>query len=128
MRDRIIMAGYILGALAIVAGLIVYNNLDSEDVPAPHGPSERIEAGEGTLIDIGVLNVILGRREEAAQPVAETKAPLPVQTRMSPAGGAAPAAVIQPAFVYTPPPTCAPSLLGSVLGLLGGLLGGRGGC
>lgn len=130
MRNRNIMAVYVLGGLAVVGGIALYNTSDDDtpDGQVESGPSRRGEAGQGILIDLALPESFFEREEPAGSgPVSRAVTPPATYTPRSAARGVAPAPATRPAVVAAPP-ACAPSLLGSVLGLLGALLGGGGGC
>jgi hypothetical protein len=131
MRDRIILAACVLGALSVVGGIVLYNHSgdDAAGSQIEKGPAKRGHGGEGILIDVSSLNRLVKREEpDVSQPEGRAGAPSGTRTSMSPAGGAASAPAARPAFVSGPAPSACPSsLLGSVIGLLGALLGG-GGC
>lgn len=131
MRDRKIMAVYVVGTMSVVGGIVAYNNFvdDTPDGQAGGGSERRVEAGQGIFVDLA-LPEPRSRREEPAESRPESRATTPpaVQhTSRSAAGGSGSAPAARTASVSAAP-ACTQSLLGSVIGLLGALLGGGGGC
>jgi hypothetical protein len=130
MRDRKIMAVYVLGTLSIVGGIVAYNNAD-DDLPGggpDNGPSRRVEKGQGIAIDLAIPEPFGSREQpDTSAPARRTVTPPATQAPRSAARGLASAPAARPVSVSARP-ACAQSLLGSVIGLLGALLGGGGGC
>lgn len=130
MRERNVLAAYVIGMLAIVGGIVLYNALndDSPDSPVQSGPSKRHEAGQGLLIDLSIPQALAEREQpDASPPARRATTPPAIHTSRSAAGGGGSAPAARP-MVVSAQPACAQSLLGSVIGLLGSLLGGGGGC
>jgi hypothetical protein len=130
MRSRNVVVLYVLGTLAIIGGIVVYN--DSNDKPGDDqvqsGPSKRAKAPEGILIDLAIPErVVEVEQADTTEPGRRATTPPATHASRSAAGGGAAAPAARPAMVMATP-ACSPSLLGSVLGLLGSLLGAGGGC
>ena len=129
MRDRNVIAMYVVGVVSLVGAIVLYNNSDY-DAPDSQGsgPSSRAEGTQGVIVDLALPESFFKREQpEASGPVSRATTPPEIQTSRSAAGGAAPVAAAQTTLVSAAP-ACNQSLLASVMGLLGALLGGGGGC
>lgn len=129
MRDRNVMAVYVLGALAVIGGIVAYNTYDdTPDGQTENGPTRRFQGGQGVLIDLSLPDQPARREQpEVSGPATRVAGAPATHVARSAAGGGSSAPAARPTLVSTQP-ACSTSLLGSVLGLLGSLLGGGGGC